>query len=156
MVMYLEITYNACMQLTYPSLDKTSTLVAVKIVNIDDMDFTADPRERDETVKDFRKEVGILQQLKDSGARNVNLIHEAFDLHSQLWIISDYCTGGSVRTLMRANPTPKLEEHFLIPVARELAVAMKCVHDIGVIHRDIKCTNVYVTEDGQIQLGLWV
>lgn len=140
-------------QLIHPSLDKTSTLVAVKIVNIDDMDFSADPRERDETVKDFRKEVGILQQLKDSGARNVNLIHEAFDLHSQLWIISDYCTGGSVRTLMRANPTPKLEEHFLIPVARELAVAMKCVHDIGVIHRDIKCTNVYVTEDGQIQLG---
>lgn len=128
-------------------------LVAVKIVNIDDMDFSADPRDRDETVKDFRKEVGILQQLKDSGARNVNLIHEAFDLHSQLWIISDYCTGGSVRTLMRANPTPKLEEHFIIPIARELAVAMKHVHDIGVIHRDIKCTNVYVTEEGQIQLG---
>lgn len=139
--------------LTCCSLDKNSVLVAVKIVNIDDMDFSADPRERDETVKDFRKEVGILQQLKDSGARNVNLIHDAFDLHSQLWIVSDYCTGGSVRTLMRANPTPPLEEHFIIPIARELAVAMKCVHDIGVIHRDIKCTNVYVTEDGKIQLG---
>jgi serine/threonine protein kinase len=127
--------------------------VAVKIVNIDDMDFSADPRDRDETVRDFRKEVGILQQLKDSGARNVNLIHDAFDLHSQLWIVSDYCTGGSVRTLMRANPAPPLEEHYIIPIARELAVAMKCVHDIGVIHRDIKCTNVYVTEDGKIQLG---
>ena len=128
-------------------------MVAVKIVNIDDMDFSADPLQRDETVKDFRKEVGILQQLKDSGARNVNLIHDAFDLHSQLWIVSDYCTGGSVRTLMRANPTPPLEEHFIIPIARELAIAMKCVHDIGVIHRDIKCTNVYVTEEGKIQLG---
>jgi len=128
-------------------------VVAVKIVNIDDMDFSADPLQRDETVKDFRKEVGILQQLKDSGARNVNLIHDAFDLHSQLWIVSDYCTGGSVRTLMRANPAPPLEEHFIIPIARELAIAMKCVHDIGVIHRDIKCTNVYVTEEGKIQLG---
>jgi serine/threonine protein kinase len=134
-------------------LDEKSTVVAVKIVNIDDMDFSADPLQRDETVKDFQKEVAILQQLKDSGARNVNLIHDAFDLHSQLWIVSDYCTGGSVRTLMRANPTPPLEEHFIIPIARELAVAMKCVHDIGVIHRDIKCTNVYVTEEGKIQLG---
>lgn len=132
---------------------KMGALVAVKIVNIDDMDFTSDPRERDETVKDFRKEVSILQQLKDSKAKNVNLIHDAFDLHSQLWIISDYCTGGSVRTLMRANATAGLEETFIIPIARELAVAMKCVHDIDVIHRDIKCTNVYVTEDGQIQLG---
>jgi serine/threonine protein kinase len=135
------------------SLDENSEVVAVKIVNIDDMDFNAEFHQRDETVKDFRKEVGILQQLKDSGARNVNLIHDAFDLHSQLWIVSDYCTGGSVRTLMRGNPTPPLEEHFIVPIARELAVAMKCVHDIGVIHRDIKCTNVYVTEDGRIQLG---
>ena len=139
----------------------TSELVAVKILNVDDMDISADPRERDETVKDFRKEVSILQQLKDSNAKNVNMIHDAFDLHSQLWIISDYCTGGSVRTLMRANKLNPaiqganlgLEEHFIIPIARELAVAMKCVHDIGVIHRDIKCTNVYVTEDGHIQLG---
>lgn len=151
---FLELIGKGSFGRVYKCLDKaTSTLVAVKIVNIDDMDFSVDPRDRDETVKDFRKEVGILQQLKDSGARNVNLIHEAFDLHSQLWIISDYCTGGSVRTLMRANPTPKLEERFIIPIARELAVAMKCVHDIGVIHRDIKCTNVYVTEEGQIQLG---
>lgn len=133
----------------------TGDLVAIKIVNTDDVDYSSHVLDKDDTIRDFRKEVEILQQLKDSNAKNVNMIHSAFDLQQQLWIVSDYCTGGSIRTLMRAQPAnqPGLDEQYIIPIARELALAMKCVHDIGVIHRDIKCTNVYVTEDGEIQLG---
>ncbi|KAK6406348.1 hypothetical protein LTR95_018670, partial [Oleoguttula sp. CCFEE 5521] len=108
---FLELIGKGSFGRVYKCLEKsTSTLVAVKIVNIDDMDFVMPLEQRDETVKDFRKEVTILKQLKDSGARNVNLIHDAFDLHSQLWIISDYSTGGSVRTLMRANTNGGLDE----------------------------------------------
>ena len=134
---------------------KTGELVAVKIVNTDEIDYGHNALDKDDTIKDFRKEVTILQQLKDSNAKNVNMIHEAFDLQEQLWIVSDYCTGGSVKTLMRAQPAsrPGLEEHYIIPIARELILAVKSVHDIGVIHRDIKCTNVYITEEGDIQLG---
>ncbi|KAF2482620.1 kinase-like domain-containing protein [Neohortaea acidophila] len=133
----------------------TGELVAIKIVDTDVVDYQQNSLDKDDTIRDFQKEVRILQQLKDSNARNVNMIHEAFDLQQQLWIVSDYCTGGSIRTLMRAQPPthPGLEEQYIIPISRELALAMKSVHDIGVIHRDIKCTNVYVTEDGEIQLG---
>ena len=133
----------------------TGELVAIKIINTDDVDYGQRAVDKDDTIRDFRKEVTVLQQLKDKNAKNVNLIHEAFDLQDQLWIVSEYCTGGSIRTLMRAQPAshPGLDEQYIIPVARELALAIKSVHDIGVIHRDIKCTNVYVTEEGDIQLG---
>nr|POF07840.1 serine/threonine-protein kinase nak1 [Quercus suber] len=133
----------------------TGVLVAVKIINVDDIDYEGHAVDKDEVIKNFRLEVVALQQLKDSKAKNVNVIHDAFDLHDQLWMVSDWCTGGSIRTLMRANtPVSKgLEERYIIPVARELAIAVKSVHDIGIIHRDIKCTNVYINEEGNIQLG---
>lgn len=43
-----------------------------------------------------------------------------------------------MHTLMKASPRG-LEEHFIIPIARELAVALKHIHDAGIIHRDLKC-----------------
>ncbi|KAI4738120.1 kinase-like protein [Aureobasidium sp. EXF-12298] len=130
----------------------TQDLVAVKIIDVDDLDYKLDLDQKDEAIEDFRKEVKTLKLLRDSQAKNINYIQEAFDLHSQLWIVSDYCPGGSVHTLMKATPGPGLEEEYIIPIARELAVALKYVHDAGVIHRDVKCGNVLISEDGQVQL----
>ncbi|KAG9545234.1 kinase-like protein, partial [Aureobasidium melanogenum] len=105
----------------------TQDLVAVKIIDVDDLDYKLDLDQKDEAIEDFRKEVKTLKLLRDSQAKNINYIQEAFDLHSQLWIVSDYCPGGSVHTLMKATPGPGLEEEYIIPIARELAVALKYV-----------------------------
>lgn len=42
----------------------------------------------------------MLKQLKDAKTKNVNVIFDAFQIHSQLWIVNEYCPGGSVRTLV--------------------------------------------------------
>lgn len=134
---------------------KTGDLVAVKIVDTDTFDYRGDVLDKDNTISDYLKEVATLQKVKEGQVQNVNVIHDAFAIGANLWIVSDYCTGGSVRTLMRALPpgTLGLEENYIITVARELLVALVGLHSLGIIHRDIKCTNVYITETGALQLG---
>jgi serine/threonine protein kinase len=77
---------------------------------------------------------------------------------------------------MKARPQIGLEEKYIIVIARELAEGLKWVHDVGMIHRDIKgkqayyissqalgfastnvvnvpiAANVLISEDGSVQL----
>lgn len=71
-------------------------------MNIDRSDYEGDPTQKDEAIKDLVNEIKVLQQLKDTKAKNINLIDAAFPFHSQLWIVSDYCSGGSLYTLVSA------------------------------------------------------
>lgn len=32
----------------------------------------------------------------------------------------------------------KLDEKYIVPIARELAIALKAIHEEGIIHRDVK------------------
>ncbi|KAF3001492.1 hypothetical protein E8E13_008823 [Curvularia kusanoi] len=134
---------------------KTGNMVAIKIIDIDTVDY------QEMTTKNLSetlKEIDILQQLRDSKARPyVNIIEEAKAVHNELWIISEYASGGSVATLMKPmamlkDPGPGLPEKFIIPIARELALGLKYIHEAGVLHRDMKSNNVLILEDGRVQL----
>ena len=78
----------------------TRRLVAIKVMEIDSVDYTTLRDFRDESIKDFIHETKVLTQVKDAGARNVNELIEAISIHSQLWLVCEYCPGGSVRTLV--------------------------------------------------------
>ncbi|KAL8937905.1 MAG: hypothetical protein Q9216_004191, partial [Gyalolechia sp. 2 TL-2023] len=126
-------------------------VVALKVVDVDPHDFKVHYLEKDESIQTVLHEIKILTQLRDSNARNINLIIDAFSIHSQLWIVTEYCPGGSLHTLMQGVGS-KLEERYIIPVARELAIALKAIHAAGIIHRDVKAANVMIHENGSLQL----
>lgn len=67
---------------------------------MDTTDYKVNARAKDDTIQDTVHEIKVLSQLKDSKAKNVNIMFDAFQVHSQLWIVNDYCPGGSVHTLV--------------------------------------------------------
>ncbi|KAJ5826334.1 hypothetical protein N7474_003472 [Penicillium riverlandense] len=126
-------------------------LVAIKVLDIDSLDYKSLRDFRDESIKDFIHETKVMKQVKDSGAKNINELIEAISIHSQLWLVCEYCPGGSVRTLMRAT-NDKLDEKYIIPIARELAVGLRAIHDAGIIHRDVKAANILIHEEGRLEI----
>ncbi|KAF5545661.1 STE STE20 YSK kinase [Fusarium phyllophilum] len=126
---------------------KSGQLVAVKIINIDNGD-ALDPGA--DTFSDILKEVETLKFLGSGGAKNVNTVLDVLLVGHNIWMVTEYCAGGSVSTLMK--PSGYLPEQWIIPILREVAEAIYWVHRQGIIHRDIKCANVLVTEAGGVQL----
>lgn len=135
----------------YKATDLNSKqLVAIKIINIEESD-TLNPKLAD-TYSEFMKEFSTLKLLSDSGAKNINLTLDVLPVGQAMWMVTEYCAGGSVATLMKPTAPGGLQEKWIIPIVREVSEALYWVHKEGIIHRDIKCANVLVTEAGSVQL----
>jgi len=76
----------------------SADVFAVKIIDIDESD-NADPRNAD-TLSDFMKEINALKLLAAKNAKNINNVIDAFPVGHSMWMITEYCGGGSVATLV--------------------------------------------------------
>lgn len=76
----------------------SAKLVAVKIIDLDESD-TINPRQAD-AYSDFIKEVNALKTLSESKTRNINNFIEALPVGKTMWMITDYCAGGSISTVV--------------------------------------------------------
>lgn len=132
----------------YKAIDgETGNLVAVKVISIEDSD--QQDRHAD-TLGDIRKEIETLRALSGSGAKNISSIIDDFLVGSSICMVTELCAGGSVSTLMK--PIGSVPEKWIIPILREASEGLAWVHKRGIIHRDIKCANVLVNDDGRVQL----
>ncbi|KAI9806863.1 MAG: hypothetical protein M1833_002520 [Piccolia ochrophora] len=152
---FLELIGKGAFGKVFKSVSRsTNQVVAVKIIDLDASDYKLNnkPGEDDDTLKDFFRETEALKTLREKQAKNINVIYDCFNFASDVWIVSEYCPGGSVSTLMQATPDRRFSEKYIIPIARELSEALRWVHSAGIIHRDVKASNVLVSEDGRVQL----
>jgi len=69
-----------------------------------------------------------------------------------IWILMDYCAGGSVKDITDATGIPLTEEQVgavLIGVIQGLIY----LHSQKIIHRDLKAGNILLGEDGSVKIA---
>ncbi|KDQ21361.1 hypothetical protein BOTBODRAFT_25796 [Botryobasidium botryosum FD-172 SS1] len=121
----------------------SGTVVALKIINLDTPD---------DDVEDIQKEVSLLSRIGAGDTNNLTSYYGCWLAGPQVWIVMDFASGGSLRTLMKASKSGTLEEKYVVVIVRESLVALSFLHKAGIIHRDIKAANILVTSTGKILL----
>ncbi|XP_059357025.1 uncharacterized protein LOC132095946 [Carassius carassius] len=111
---------------------------------------------RDEEELDaVRKEVEILKNL--SFGYIVTYVNSFEDKEAEFfYIVMEYCAGGDLNERMKAQKERGFfEEQQILDWCVQICLALQYIHEErrNILHRDIKPQNIYLTEDGYINLG---
>ena len=73
--------------------------------------------------------------------------HFGVEIHrEEMLIFMEYCPEGTLEFLVSSTETG-LEEFMVRRYTRQLVEAITCLHENGVVHRDIKTANIFLTEE---------
>jgi serine/threonine protein kinase len=123
--------------------------VAVKLVQLANID---DQVQVGETIARFRREADTLARL-----RHPNIISalEAGRVGSELFMVMELAEGMSMEAMLRqrqANGLGMFPVESVLRIAKQACSGLAAAHAIGVVHRDIKPTNLMVSARGHLTI----
>ncbi|MER5727991.1 MDR family MFS transporter [Streptomyces sp. NPDC002138] len=124
------------MGLVYLGRSEGGRTVAVKVVQAE---FAGHPEFR----KRFAREVAAARRV---GGSWTAAVLDADPEAAIPWVATQYIPGPDLQTVVAKDFGP-LPEHSVNTLANRLALALRAVHDAGLIHRDLKPSNVLITVD---------
>eukprot|EP00929_Paragymnodinium_shiwhaense_P078026 TRINITY_DN40349_c0_g1_i1.p1 TRINITY_DN40349_c0_g1~~TRINITY_DN40349_c0_g1_i1.p1 ORF type:complete len:487 (-),score=134.54 TRINITY_DN40349_c0_g1_i1:90-1550(-) len=101
----------------------------------------------------MERDFGVLARQWQSECPFIVQLHATFQTAGKLHYIYEFCSGGELFDLLRAQPTARFAlEHARFYLA-EVILALEMLHRHDVTHRDVKLDNILLVQDGHVKLS---
>jgi WD40 repeat protein len=104
------------------------------------------------TASDVRRLQRFEQEARAAGQLshpNVLALYDIGRHEGAPYIVSELLLGESLGNRLREGPLPWRKA---VDLARQTAAGLAAAHDRGIVHRDVKPENLFVTSDGRIKI----
>jgi len=139
-----EGSFGAAILAQHESDKSRSTKAVVKMIDIS----RASRKEKDDALKESQ----VLSSLRHP---YIVRYRESFHEDGWLCIVMDYCEGGDltdrIKKMKQAGKSFS-EEHVLRWFTQAI-LALKYIHDLHILHRDLKSGNFFLSKSGNIKMG---
>jgi class 3 adenylate cyclase len=98
-----------------------------------------------------KREAESMARLSDHP--NIVPIYDIADEDGELYLVSQYMAGGDLEALLSQADNRRLDVREAVRISTEIARALEHAHANGVVHRDVKPGNVWLSPDGTAKLG---
>ena len=102
--------------------------------------------------RDKRSIQSLMREAKATAALNhpnIATIHAIEEADGEEFIVMEFVEGNELKKRLTGNPIPTDEA---LAIASQVVEGLRAAHAKGIIHRDIKSTNIMVTESGQVKI----
>ncbi len=83
---------------------------------------------------------------------NIATIYSIEETEDQIFISMEYVKGKELKDIVETHRDSSLPEEEVIKISTQIAEGLFTAHKEGIIHRDIKSSNIMITEDSKVKI----
>lgn len=122
---------------------ETQSQVAIKVIS-----FCGDTAHREQQRVRFTREAEAMAKLEHPA---IPRIHAVGDVEGGVYLVMEFVVGENLAEWMRRDGVESTL-FTKLRLLREVGGALQAMHDIGLVHRDVKPANLMVTCEGRAKL----